>query len=44
VDLDARWFDLGVKVENGRVVFDGEAPLASIRRSITSRSAAIRQL
>lgn len=36
VDLDALWKRLGVSFENGSIVFDGSAPLARIRESITS--------
>jgi hypothetical protein len=35
VDLDALWRSLGVRHENGRVVLDDRAPLASVRRAIT---------
>jgi hypothetical protein len=35
-DLDALWRELGVSVQGGRVVFDDNAPLASIRRAITA--------
>lgn len=35
-DLDALWRELGVSVQQGRVVFDDSAPLASIRRAITA--------
>ncbi|HET9572196.1 MAG TPA: hypothetical protein VFP29_00540 [Methyloceanibacter sp.] len=35
-DLDALWRELGVSVQGGRVVFDDSAPLASIRRAITT--------
>jgi hypothetical protein len=35
VDLDALWRSLGVRRENGRVVLDDRAPLASVRRAIT---------
>jgi hypothetical protein len=33
-DLDALWRELGVSVQNGRVAFDDNAPLAAIRRAI----------
>lgn len=36
VDLDALWKQLGVGFENGGIVFDSSAPLARIRKSITS--------
>jgi hypothetical protein len=35
-DLDALWRDLGVSVQDGRVTFDDDAPLAQIRRAITA--------
>jgi hypothetical protein len=35
-DLDALWRDLGVSVRDGRVAFDDSAPLAPIRRAITT--------
>jgi hypothetical protein len=35
-DLDALWRDLGVSMQNGHVVFDDSAPLAPIRRAITT--------
>jgi hypothetical protein len=35
VDLDALWKQLGVRVENGAVQFQDDAPLAAIRKSIT---------
>ena len=35
-DLDALWRDLGISVQEGRVTFDGSAPLAPIRRAITA--------
>jgi hypothetical protein len=38
-DLDALWRELGVSVQQGRVVFDDSAPLASIRRAITAAPA-----
>jgi hypothetical protein len=36
VDLAGIWKELGVRVENGDLVFDNKAPLASIRERITS--------
>ncbi|MEX2206446.1 MAG: hypothetical protein WEF50_09495 [Myxococcota bacterium] len=36
VDLPALWRRLGVRQEGGRVLFDDGAPLAGVRRSITS--------
>jgi len=36
-DLDGLWKSLGVLEERGRVTFDDKAPLAEIRRGITSR-------
>ena len=33
VDLDAVWKDLGVLIENGVLVLDNKAPLASIREA-----------
>ena len=38
-DLNALWRDLGVSVQQGRVVFDDNAPLAAIRRAITTAPA-----
>ena len=38
-DLDALWHELGVSVQEGKVVFDDSAPLASIRRAITATPA-----
>jgi hypothetical protein len=35
-DLDALWRELGVSVHDGKVVFDDSAPLAAIRRAITT--------
>jgi hypothetical protein len=35
-DLDALWRELGVSVQGEEVVFDDSAPLASIRRAITT--------
>jgi hypothetical protein len=35
-DLDALWRELGVSVQRGKAVFDENAPLAPIRRAITS--------
>jgi len=40
VDLDALWRELGVSVIDGEVIFDEQAPLAPIRRAITSPPAA----
>jgi hypothetical protein len=37
IDLDALWVQLGVNVVDGDVTFDETAPLAHIRRAITSR-------
>lgn len=34
VDLDELWAKLGVRLENGRVVLDENAPLAAVRRGI----------
>ena len=36
VDLDGLWKKLGVQQQNGRIVFDDSAPLAAIRKAITS--------
>jgi predicted metalloprotease with PDZ domain len=36
VDLAELWGKLGVRLEQGRVVFDGHAPLAAIRDAITA--------
>jgi hypothetical protein len=36
VDLDELWKQLGVRVENGKLVLDGTAALAGIRERITS--------
>jgi hypothetical protein len=36
VDLDALWKQLGVSVKHGAAQFDDNAPLAAVRRSITS--------
>ncbi len=36
IDLDAWWKRLGIRRENGRLVFDDRAPLAALRRSITA--------
>jgi len=38
-DLDALWRELGVSVQQGRVVFDDSGPLAPIRRAITAAPA-----
>jgi hypothetical protein len=35
-DLDALWRDLGISVHDGQVTFDDRAPLAPIRRAITT--------
>ena len=35
VDLDALWKRLGVAVRGGRVVFDDDAPLAAVRKTMT---------
>jgi hypothetical protein len=35
-DLNALWRELGVSVQNGKVAFDDNAPLAAIRRAITA--------
>jgi hypothetical protein len=35
-DLDALWRELGVAVQDGKVVFDDNAPLAPIRRAMTA--------
>ena len=39
VDLEALWARLGVRVRGGAVSFDERAPLAFVRRAITSRTA-----
>jgi hypothetical protein len=36
VDLDGLWRELGVSLVDGEVIFDEEAPLAPVRRAITS--------
>jgi hypothetical protein len=36
IDLNTLWRELGVNSSNGRVSLSDEAPLARIRRSITS--------
>ena len=36
VDLNALWRQLGVRLENGSIVFDNHAPLRKIRQSITA--------
>ena len=36
-DLDALWKRLGISFEQGRVVYDDRAPLASVRRAIAGR-------
>jgi hypothetical protein len=38
VELEALWRDLGVALEDGKVTFDEEAPLAGHRRALTSES------
>ena len=35
-DLDALWRDLGISVRDGQVTFDDSAPLAPVRRAITT--------
>lgn len=40
VDLDGLWRELGVSMVDGEVSFDEQAPLASIRRAITTPPAA----
>ncbi len=35
-DLDQLWQRLGIRAEQGRIVFDDHAPLAAVRRKITS--------
>ncbi len=42
VDLAHLWQRLGVKLDGQRITFDDAAPLASIRRAITARRAAVR--
>ena len=37
VDLDGLWKKLGVKDQNGHIIFDDNAPLASVRKAITAR-------
>lgn len=39
-DLEKLWLDLGIERTGGTVIFHDEAPLAAIRKSICSRSAA----
>ena len=36
VDLDAWWKRLGIRKQNGRLVFDDNAPLAVVRRAVTA--------
>ncbi|HVC89399.1 MAG TPA: hypothetical protein VND66_02135 [Acidobacteriaceae bacterium] len=36
IDLDLLWKRLGIRSENGKIVFNNHAPLARIRRAITS--------
>jgi hypothetical protein len=36
VDLDAWWKRLGIRKQNGRLVFDDNAPLAAARRGVTT--------
>ena len=36
LDLDALWKRVGVQVDNGRVAYDDSAPLAQIRKSMTT--------
>src|SRR5205085_4297498 len=36
VDLDSLWKKLGVELKDGRVIFNDQAPEASIRRAITA--------
>jgi hypothetical protein len=38
IDLDALWKRLGVEYHDGRVTFNDNAPLASIRRALTAAS------
>ncbi|MEO6597558.1 MAG: hypothetical protein ABIP94_22675, partial [Planctomycetota bacterium] len=33
-EIDSLWQSLGVRLENGRAVFDDEAPLAFVRRAL----------
>jgi len=40
VNLDALWKELGVEVVNGELVMDDKAPLANIRKGITSPESA----
>lgn len=42
VDLASLWRSLGVREEDGRVVFDDGAPLAPVRRAITAPAGAAR--
>jgi hypothetical protein len=41
VDLAHLWQQLGVKIEGEKITFDDTAPLASVRRAITARHAAV---
>jgi hypothetical protein len=36
-DLTALWKELGIREENGTVLFQNDAPLAAVRKSITAR-------
>lgn len=36
VDLEALWRQLGVRLEDGQIRFDDQAPMAAIRRAITA--------
>lgn len=36
VDLDVLWKRLGVEMHDGKVTFDDSAPLAAVRRAITT--------
>jgi len=36
VDLDSLWKQLGIRVENGAVQFNDDAPLANVRKAITT--------
>jgi hypothetical protein len=42
VDLDSLWKKLGVRVVNGQVAFDDNAPLAGVRKAITARVGEVR--
>jgi hypothetical protein len=37
VNLDQLWLQLGVQVNSQRIIFESNAPLADLRRSITER-------